>query len=624
MSKKPVLVIMAAGMGSRYGGLKQLDPVGAHQQMIIDYSIYDARRAGFETVVFVIKPEIEADFKTLVGERVAKAMDVKYVHQRKEDLPAGYSVPQERTKPWGTAQAALAARDVVDGPFAIINADDYYGPEAFRQIFDYLSAHADGGRYEYAMVGYLLKNTVTENGAVARGVCEETEDHFLTRVTERTKIEKGEPPRYTEDDGKTWTDLPGDTIVSMNMWGFTRSFLDEAWERFPAFLDKALAENPAKAEYFLPTVVSQLIDEDKARVKVLRSEDKWYGVTYREDKPAVVQAIADMTASGLYPEKLWEVERMSPAAFKRPDQLMENIIGVTEYLGREIASSGGDRSREALEVLRPRNGAPYYTDTDGGAWRVYPFVEGTICYQTAETPELFAASGRAFGRFQRLLQGYPAATLHETIPHFHDTEDRLAKLKAAVAADSLGRVKECRKEIDFMLAREADCSVALRALRDGLLPLRVTHNDTKLNNVLMDAQTGQGLCIIDLDTVMPGLSINDFGDSIRFGANHSAEDERDLSKVNLDVNLFEVYAAAFLEGAGGTLTDKEIEMLPWGAKLMTLECGIRFLTDYLVGDQYFHISREGQNLDRCRTQCKLVADMEDHWDELAAIVAKYR
>lgn len=318
------------------------------------------------------------------------------------------------------------------------------------------------------------------------------------------------------------------------------------------------------------------------------------------------------------------LQRMSPAAFKRPDQLMENIIGVTEYLGREIASSGGDRSREALEVLRPRNGAPYYTDTDGGAWRVYPFVEGTVCYQTAETPELFAASGRAFGRFQRLLQGYPAATLHETIPHFHDTEDRLAKLKAAVAADSLGRVKECRKEIDFMLAREADCSVALRALRDGVLPLRVTHNDTKLNNVLMDAQTGQGLCIIDLDTVMPGLSINDFGDSIRFGANHSAEDERDLSKVNLDVNLFEVYAAAFLEGAGGTLTDKEIEMLPWGAKLMTLECGIRFLTDYLVGDQYFHISREGQNLDRCRTQCKLVADMEDHWDELAAIVAKYR
>ena len=318
------------------------------------------------------------------------------------------------------------------------------------------------------------------------------------------------------------------------------------------------------------------------------------------------------------------LQRMSPAAFKRPDQLMENIIGVTDYLGREIEKNGGDRSREALEVLRPRNGKPYYTDEAGGAWRVYPFIERTICCQSAETPELFAASGRAFGRFQRLLQSYPAETLHETIPHFHDTEDRLAKLKAAVAADKLGRAKDCQREIAFVLEREADCSVALRALRDGELPLRVTHNDTKLNNVLMDEKSGNGVCIIDLDTVMPGLAINDFGDSIRFGANHSAEDETDLGKVNLDVELFSVYTAAFLEGAGGSLTAKEIEYLPWGAKLMTLECGIRFLTDYLEGDVYFHISRPGQNLDRCRTQFKLVSDMEEHWDKLMDIVMKYR
>ena len=304
---KPVLVIMAAGMGSRYGGLKQLDPVGSHGQLIIDYSIYDARRAGFETVVFVIKPEIEADFKAAIGDRVARLMDVKYAYQLKEDLPEGYAVPEERTKPWGTAHAALSVREIVDGPFAVINADDYYGPEAFREIYAYLSGHPDGEVYEYVMVGYLLKNTVTENGTVARGVCEETADHFLTQVTERTKIEKGEPPRFTEDDGRTWTDLPGDTIVSMNMWGFNRSFLDEAWKRFPAFLDAALAENPVKAEYFLPTVVSQLIDEGRARGKVLRSEDKWYGVTYREDKPAVVAAIAEKTASGLYPDNLWEV-----------------------------------------------------------------------------------------------------------------------------------------------------------------------------------------------------------------------------------------------------------------------------------------------------------------------------
>ncbi|WP_251316110.1 nucleotidyltransferase family protein [Flintibacter muris] len=304
---KPVLVIMAAGMGSRYGGLKQLDPVGNHGQLIIDYSIYDAKRAGFETVIFIIKPEIEADFKAAIGDRVSQVMDVKYAYQLKEDLPEGYTVPAGRTKPWGTAHAALAARKIVDGPFAVINADDYYGPEAFQEIYQYLSAHPDGDVYEYVMVGYLVKNTVTENGTVARGVCEETEDHYLAQVVERTKIEKGPPPRFTEDDGATWTQLDENTIVSMNMWGFNRSFLDEALARFPAFLDKTLAENPEKGEYFLPTVVSQLIDEGKARVKVLRSADKWYGVTYREDKPTVVAAIAEKTAAGLYPDRLWEV-----------------------------------------------------------------------------------------------------------------------------------------------------------------------------------------------------------------------------------------------------------------------------------------------------------------------------
>ena len=317
------------------------------------------------------------------------------------------------------------------------------------------------------------------------------------------------------------------------------------------------------------------------------------------------------------------LQRMSPAAFKRPDQLMENIISVTDYLGREIEKNGGDRSREALEVLRPKNGEPFFVDSEGGPWRLYPFVEHTICYQSAETPALFAASGRAFGRFQKLLRDYPADTLYETIPNFHNTEDRLAKLKAAVESDPLGRAAECQPEIRFMLDREADCSVALDAMREGKLPLRVTHNDTKLNNVLMDDKTGEGVCIIDLDTVMPGLSINDFGDSIRFGANHCAEDETDLTKVNLDLALFDAYSRAFLSEAGDALTGEEIAFLPWGAKLMTLECGIRFLTDYLSGDVYFHIAREKHNLDRCRTQCKLVSDMEAHWDELKAIVAKY-
>ena len=307
--KKPVLVAMAAGMGSRYGGLKQIDPVGDHGQLIIDYSIYDARRAGFEMVVFVIKHEIEETFKAAIGDRLSKVINVKYAYQDLDDLPAGYAVPADRVKPWGTAHAILAARKVVDGPFAVINADDCYGPEGFRAIYDYLESHPDQPDcYEYAMVGYLLGNTVTEHGHVARGVCEEDNDNFLVRVTERTRIEKdGADARFSEDDGKTWTLLAGDTIVSMNLWGFTASFLREAEARFPAFLDKALEENPLKGEYFLPSVVTQLLDEGKARVKVLRSHDKWYGVTYKEDKPVVVAAIAEKTAQGLYPDKLWEV-----------------------------------------------------------------------------------------------------------------------------------------------------------------------------------------------------------------------------------------------------------------------------------------------------------------------------
>lgn len=306
--KKPILVVMAAGMGSRYGGLKQVDPVGGHGQLIIDYSIYDARRAGFETVVFIIKHEIEETFRAAIGDRLSKVMDVRYAFQRLDDLPAGYAVPEGRVKPWGTSHAVLAAREVIDAPFAVINADDYYGPEAFRVMYEYLSQHPDtNGTYEYAMVGYLLKNTVTENGHVARGICAVDAQGYLTAVTERTHIEKTETgARFTEDDGATWTEVSGETPVSMNLWGFTPSFLREAEARFAAFLDGALQTNPLKGEYFLPSVVSALIAEGKARVKVLHSADKWYGVTYQADKPVVVAAIAQKTADGLYPDRLWE------------------------------------------------------------------------------------------------------------------------------------------------------------------------------------------------------------------------------------------------------------------------------------------------------------------------------
>ena len=305
---QPTLVIMAAGMGSRFGGPKQITPVDPQGHIIIDFSLFDAWRAGFRKVAFIIKKEMEADFREVIGDRMEQYFDVTYVYQDGERLPEGYSVPEGRVKPFGTAHAILAARKIVDGPFAVVNADDYYGPEAFKTIYDYLLNNPDQpGCYEFAMVGYLLGNTVTEHGHVARGVCVEDENHYLVSVTERTRIEKeGDDARFTEDDGQTWEPLSGNAIVSMNLWGLTDSFFTEAWDRFPAFLDKTLAENPLKGEYFLPSVISTLIGEGKARAKVLRSADKWYGVTYQADKPVVVAAIAEKTATGVYPDNLWE------------------------------------------------------------------------------------------------------------------------------------------------------------------------------------------------------------------------------------------------------------------------------------------------------------------------------
>ena len=313
------------------------------------------------------------------------------------------------------------------------------------------------------------------------------------------------------------------------------------------------------------------------------------------------------------------LQGLSLAAFPHPEELMENFIGITSYLREIITQQGGDPMREALSLVKTRDGKDYYTDGTGKVWRLTPFIENTDCFQSA-TPELFEASARSFGNFQHMLQNYPAETLHETIVNFHNTEDRYAKFEAALAADKLGRAAGIAEEIQFVQDRKADCSVALDALRSGKLPLRVTHNDTKLNNILIDRATGKGICVIDLDTTMPGLSINDFGDSIRFGANHAKEDEKDLSKVNFDIDLYEVYTRGFLEGAQGSLTPAELEYLPWGARLMTLECGIRFLTDYLDGDHYFRIHRPEHNLDRCRTQFKLVAEMEAKWDQMAQIV----
>ncbi len=305
--EKPVLVVMAAGMGSRYGGLKQIDPVDAQGNLIMDFSIYDAIEAGFEKVYFVIKKENESDFREVIGDRISEHIETEYVFQDLYNLPEGYEVPEGRKKPWGTGHALMSCYGAVHSPMAVINADDYYGKHAFSMAYDYLSNHEDEPDvYSFMMVGYLLENTLTDNGDVARGICRVDEGGNLLDITERTHIRRqGNGAAYTENGGASWISVPEHTTVSLNMWGFTSGILDELNNRFPAFLDQNLKKNPLQCEYFLPTVVDDLLKEKKAKVRVLQTVDQWYGVTYRSDKPSLSAALQKMKDEGVYPQGLW-------------------------------------------------------------------------------------------------------------------------------------------------------------------------------------------------------------------------------------------------------------------------------------------------------------------------------
>ena len=322
--------------------------------------------------------------------------------------------------------------------------------------------------------------------------------------------------------------------------------------------------------------------------------------------------------------KHYILQKMNKKIFTKPVELMENIEGVTSWLRKKIIENGGDPERETLNVVKTKDGIPYYVDSLGEYWRVYLFVEDATSFDMVENENDFYQSAIAFGHFQRLLSDYPAETLHETIRNFHNTPDRFEKFKQAVREDVCGRAAGVQQEIQYAMEREDIVHFFYDILEKGELPLRVTHNDTKLNNIMIDNATGKAICVIDLDTVMPGLTAYDFGDSIRTGASTAAEDERDLSKVSCDLGLFEVFARGFIEGCDGALTEKELDTLPMGAILMTYESGIRFLTDYLEGDHYFKIHREKQNLDRSRTQFVLVKDMLEKLPQLNAIIEKYR
>lgn len=364
-----------------------------------------------------------------------------------------------------------------------------------------------------------------------------------------------------------------------------------------------------------PSILNEVIDHFDFVGEMISCEP--YGSGHINDTYLLEYKIKHM---GIIPIIL---QKMNTHVFKNPTELMDNILNVTAFLRKKIIDNKGDPKRETLTVILNKSGNPYYLDSENNYWRAYHFIVGATGYDEVKSDEDFYQSALTFGRFQCLLADYPAHTLHETIADFHNTKKRFFTFKEAIEKDICHRAKGVQTEIQFVLEREAVANILTDMQGSGELPLRVTHNDTKLNNVLIDDKTHQGLCVIDLDTVMPGLAINDFGDSIRFGASTGAEDETDIDKIECNMHLFEVYTKGFIEGCNSKLTDNEIKALPIGAKVMTFECGMRFLTDYLQGDIYFKTKYPTHNLDRCRTQFKLVSDMELKWDTMNQIVSKY-
>lgn len=648
--ERKTLAIMAAGLGSRFGGLKQIEPIGPRGEIIMEYSIHDAMAAGFNRVVFIIKEELKDTFREVIGKKIESIVDVDYVFQEVDSLPEG------RIKPWGTAHAILSCREVINEPFAVINADDFYGGRSFKLIGDFLDS--DGDQNSHCMSGFTLERTLTENGSVARGICKVDQEGYLESIVERTEIKRvGNEIHYR--DGENWNPIDGKSIASMNIWGFKPSIFKKIEEEFPKFL-KRNKDNLQKAEFYLPSVVDTLIEKKEGTIRVLKTPEQWYGVTYREDKDLVKAAIGKMkkyrlrelsenfnlegkflkgnthnsghindtfiievlTVQGEI--KKYVLQRINTNIFKEPEKLMENIQKVTEHIGRKVEKVGGDPMRETLNLVKTKNGKNYHVDEDGDHWRVYHFIEGAKTYMKVEKPEHMYKTGKALGIFQKQLSDFPVENLHETLPNFHNTAMRFDNFKKSVDNNLASRVDLVRDEIQFILSREKDTKVLVDILENGGFPLRVTHNDTKFNNIMIDEVTDEGIAVIDLDTVMPGLSLYDFGDSMRSGATTALEDEVDLEKVNFSIELFEEYTRGFLETAGDTLTEKELDYLAFSAKVITLEQAMRFLGDYLDGDIYYKITRENHNLDRARNQIKLVKDMEANMEKMKEIVQKYR
>ena len=662
INSKKTLCILAAGMGSRYGGLKQLDPVGPNGETILDYSIFDAIRAGFNKVVFVIREFFAEEFKEKIVSRYDQKMEVHLVFQELHNLPSPFTVPSGREKPWGTGHALLMASSCIHEPFVVINADDFYGFSAFQVASVHLE-DMNSSTVEIAMVGYALKNTLSENGAVSRGICE-VQKGLLTGICETHGIlRKGQQVVHSNSEQT----VSENALVSMNFWLYNTHVFNVAKSLFSTFLKEHGQE--LKSEFYIPSIAAYAITQS-INIPVMRCNSNWAGVTYREDRELVERTIKSLHDKSVYPPSLekadfnphipmvveqlqvigdfmyavpygsghinqtyaltmnqgghelrYILQRINKNVFKRPDLLMENISRVLEHVQNKLKNQPQtEASRKAMTLIKNKNGWPYVVDSDGETWRCYIFVEGALGHDVIKEPAQAYEAAKAFGKFQSYLSDMPGAPLHETIANFHHTPTRYQNFIDSVTKNPLGRVKDVEREIEFFCSKKDMASVLLNLVSEGKIPMRVTHNDTKLNNVLLDNESQEGVCVIDLDTVMPGLALYDFGDLVRTSTSPTAEDEIRTELVTCQPSMFEALVKGYLSTAKKFLTATEVDHLVFSGKLITYEIGLRFLTDYLLGDVYFKIKRPQHNLDRCRTQIALVKSIESQEARFKAMV----
>ena len=641
--KEPTLIILAAGLGSRYGGLKQLDAFLPQDKTIIEYSLYDAYKAGFRKFVIVIKKENEDAVKQMVQHSFDDHFDITYVYQ---------TPWEDRLKPLGTAHALYCCKEAVSGAMGIINGDDYYGYESFVKLYYFLKTKADA--LHYAMVGYRLENTLSHFGGVSRGICYE-EDGYLKTVQECTGI--------YDDDGQIKCDLPmileRDQIVSMNMWGFDDHIFNEIEHYLQLFLENDYKNNPQKAEFYLPAVFDSLIKEEKVRVHILKSDAKWYGVTYKEDRQEVIDGITqqldhyqtNLADHDLVLKKIKNIaqqfkingeivqillnqsgnindtyqvittkghyllQRINHHIFKNVDGLMNNMALVTQHLSA--------MGQTTLEIINTKDERLYLAE-EGNYYRIFKFILNSFTYDRSERVEDFYRTAKCFGAFFKNLRDFDASKLMETIPDFHNTPVRYQQFETSLKSGDPMRIAEAKAEIEALIERKNISQRLYELYEAGEILQRVCHNDTKLSNILMDKTTREPICVIDFDTIMPGFIGYDFGDALRSGANHTYEDNADLNEVYFDLELFEAFTKGFLESLKDTLTIGEINALVDGVKVIVYEQTLRFLSDYLDGDRYYKTSFPKHNLIRARNQLTLLLDIEKKEASMREIIERYK